>query len=227
MPTVSVEKDILFTHLGRRYTDEEFDELCFEFGIELDEITSEREEATKSATVKLTAEQVALLSDTVLYKIDVPANRYDLLCVEGLCRALRIFLGDQDAPTYSLAQEEPGATITVKKEHTDTIRPFVVAAILKDVVFTPERYASFIDLQDQLHRNLCRQRTLVAIGTHDMDTVEGPYVYDARPSTDIEFVPLTPDDRSFRISWDSTRRMLRQNTSSHTSPLLRIRPCIQ
>ena len=53
MPTVSVEKDQLFTHLGRIYSDEAFDELCFEFGVELDEITSEREEATKSTTVKL------------------------------------------------------------------------------------------------------------------------------------------------------------------------------
>ena len=197
MPTVAVEKDILFTHMGRTYTDEAFDELCFEFGIELDEVTSEREEALKSETVKLSEKEIAALSDKVVYKIDIPANRYDLLCVEGLTRAIRIFLKDQDAPTYKLAQEEPAATLTVKKTNTDTIRPFVVAAILKDVVFTPERYASFIDLQDQLHRNLCRQRTLVAIGTHDMDTVEGPFVYDARPGTDIEFVPLTPDDRSF------------------------------
>ena len=197
MPTVAVEKDLLFAHLGRTYSDEEFDELCFEFGVELDEITSEREEAQKSATVKLSAAEIEALSNKVVYKIDVPANRYDLLCVEGLCRSLRIFLGDQDAPEFKLAQEEPAATMTVKKANTDTIRPFVVCAILKDVTFTQERYDSFIELQDQLHRNLCRQRTLVAIGTHDMDTIEGPYVYDARPGSDIKFVPLTPDDRSF------------------------------
>ena len=40
MPTLAVERDVLFNHLGRTYTDEEFDELCFEFGVELDEITS-------------------------------------------------------------------------------------------------------------------------------------------------------------------------------------------
>jgi phenylalanyl-tRNA synthetase beta chain len=220
MPTVSVEKDLLFTHLGRTYTDESFDELCFEFGIELDEITSELEEAQKSSTVKLSAEQIAGLSSKILYKIDIPANRYDLLCVEGLSRALRIFLGDQDAPTYSLAQDEP-ATITVKKGHTDIIRPFVVAAILKDVVFTPERYASFIDLQDQLHRNLCRQRTLVAIGTHDMDTVAGPYVYDARPPSDIEFVPLTPDDRSFNAK-DLMEFYETDATAKHLKPYVPI-----
>ena len=198
MPTVALDKDQLFTHLGRTYTDDEFDELCFEFGVELDEITSEREEAEKSSTVKLSKQQIAELSENVIYKIDIPANRYDLLCVEGLCRGLRIFLGDQDAPEYTIVEGEGAggaATVTVIKPNTDTIRPFVVAAILKDVVFTPERYASFIDLQDQLHRNLCRQRTLVAIGTHDLDTVEGPFVYDARPPTEIEFVPLTPDDR--------------------------------
>jgi phenylalanyl-tRNA synthetase beta chain len=115
MPTVGVERDLLFTHLGRTYTDEAFDELCFEFGVELDEVTSEREEAQKSSTVKLKKEEIAALSDTVVYKIDVPANRYDLLCVEGLSRALRIFLGDQVAPVYKLAQEEPRSDSHCKK----------------------------------------------------------------------------------------------------------------
>ena len=114
MPTVAVEKDLLFTHIGRTYTDEAFDELCFEFGIELDEITSEREEAQKSSTVKLSKEQIAALSDKVVYKIDVPANRYDLLCVEGLSRSLRIFLGEQDAPVYKIVGD-PETTMTVKK----------------------------------------------------------------------------------------------------------------
>jgi len=53
MPTIAVDKNQFFAHLGRTYTDEEFDELCFEFGVELDEITSEREEAQKSSIVKL------------------------------------------------------------------------------------------------------------------------------------------------------------------------------
>jgi phenylalanyl-tRNA synthetase beta chain len=36
-------------------------------------------------------------------------------------------------------------------------------------------YESFLDLQDKLHSNLCRGRRLVAIGTHDLDTIEGPF----------------------------------------------------
>lgn len=34
----------------------------------------------------------------VVYKIDVPANRYDILCLEGLARALRIFLEVDQPP---------------------------------------------------------------------------------------------------------------------------------
>ena len=30
-------------------------------------------------------------SESVIFKIDVPANRYDLLCVEGLTKGLLIF----------------------------------------------------------------------------------------------------------------------------------------
>ena len=35
-----------------------------------------------------------------------------------------------------------------------------------------------------------RKRTLVAIGTHDLDTLKPPFVYDARKPTEIKFKPL-------------------------------------
>jgi len=47
-----------------------------------------------------------------------------------------------------------------------------------------------MDLQDKLHQNICRRRQLVAIGTHDLDTVEPPFRYEARPPQNIKFAPL-------------------------------------
>jgi hypothetical protein len=41
MPTISVDKSRLCKSLGKEYTDKEFDELCFEFGIELDDTVTE------------------------------------------------------------------------------------------------------------------------------------------------------------------------------------------
>ena len=51
-------------------------------------------------------------------------------------------------------------------------------------------YNSFIDLQDKLHQNLCRKRSLVAIGTHDLDTIQGPFTYEALAPESICFKPL-------------------------------------
>lgn len=37
---------------------------------------------------------------------------------------------------------------------------------------------------------MCRKRSLVAIGTHDLDTISGPFTYTAKPPGDIRFKPL-------------------------------------
>ena len=42
-------------------------------------------------------------SDEILYKIDIPANRYDMLCLEGIARALNIFNRRIPVPEYRLA----------------------------------------------------------------------------------------------------------------------------
>jgi 4-alpha-glucanotransferase len=39
-------------------------------------------------------------------------------------------------------------------------------------------------------KNASRKRSLVSIGTHDLDTVKGPFKYEARKPQDISFVPL-------------------------------------
>lgn len=39
---------------------------------------------------------------------------------------------------------------------TAAVRPYAVAAVLKDITFTQDRYDSFIELQEKLHQNICR-----------------------------------------------------------------------
>jgi phenylalanyl-tRNA synthetase beta chain len=70
------------------------------------------------------------------------------------------------------------------------VRPYAAAAILRGVKFTKRKYQSFISLQDKLHSNLARNRTLVAIGTHDLSTIKGPFTYEALKPEDIKFAPL-------------------------------------
>jgi phenylalanyl-tRNA synthetase beta chain len=55
---------------------------------------------------------------------------------------------------------------------------------------TLESYDSLIDLQEKLHHNICRKRTLVAIGVHDLDKLNPPFTYSCEPPKEIKFRPL-------------------------------------
>lgn len=172
MPTISVNKQQLFDLLGKNYTNADFDELCFEFGIELDEDTTE--EALKN-------------NEEPELKIETGANRYDLLCIEGIAQSLNEYLGRVEPPKFKLL---PATTKLIVDQSTEHIRPYAASAVLRNIKFTEKSYSSFISLQDKLHSNLCRNRTLVAMGTHDLDTVQGPFHYRALPPKDIKFIPL-------------------------------------
>ncbi|CAI5775558.1 phenylalanine--tRNA ligase beta subunit [Podarcis lilfordi] len=214
MPTVSVKRDLLFQALGRSYTDEEFDELCFEFGLELDEITSEKEIISKEKG----GEKAEGASEIILYKIDVPANRYDLLCLEGLVRGLQVFKERIRAPRYKKITPPNGEiqklTIT---EETTQVRPYAVAAVLRNITLDKNRYDSLIDLQEKLHQNICRKRSLVAIGTHDLDTISGPFTYTAKPPSEIKFKPLNQDKE-----YNASEIMDLYRTDSHLRHYLHI-----
>ena len=186
MPTVAVDRDLLFKKLGKVYTEEEFDEFCFEFGIELDEVTTERQMKRKETSDDADG------SDNVIYKLDIPANRYDLLCIEGLARGMLVFQGKIKPPTYKLSTPVKMEQMYVKAD-TAKIRPYVCCATIRNIKLSHEAYNSFLDLQDKLHQNICRRRTLVSVGTHDLDSIKGPFSYEARTPDNIKFKPLFED----------------------------------
>ncbi|XP_043657229.1 phenylalanine--tRNA ligase beta subunit [Drosophila teissieri] len=186
MPTIGVKRDLLFEALGKTYTDDEFQELCFAFGLELDEVTTEKQMLTKEQGDVAAA---ANASEEIIYRIDIPANRYDLLCLEGLVTGLLVFQGKLKPPKFQFVEPAKRQMLKIDPS-TAQIRPYAVAAVLRNVTFTQASYNSFIDLQDKLHQNICRKRTLVAIGTHDLDTLQGPFSYEALAPEQIKFKPL-------------------------------------
>ncbi|KIH88092.1 phenylalanyl-tRNA synthetase beta chain [Sporothrix brasiliensis 5110] len=177
MPTIGVDKYRLFKELGQTFTPDEFQDLAFEFGVEVDEDTEDDPARPADEPPEL--------------KIEIGANRYDMLCFEGIAMNLNVFRGKIAMPKFRLLDipESQMQTITVSKD-TSRVRPLVAGAILRNINFTQATYDSFISLQDKLHQNLARQRTLVSIGTHDLDTIKGPFTYEAHKPEDISFIPL-------------------------------------
>ena len=114
-----------------------------------------------------------------------------MLCFEGIALNLNIFLGRAQAPNFRVVEPKDADQLVINV-HPETlkVRPLVAGAVLRGIKFDQDRYDSFIALQDKLHQNLARNRTLVSIGTHDLNTVKGPFTYEALPPKDIKFIPL-------------------------------------
>ena len=203
MPTVTVNRAELFKAIGQEFTDEEFDDLCFEFGIELDEVTTEQQMFENEQ--KKSGEH---LSKEILYKIEVAANRYDLLCLEGLALALGVFLGKKTMPVYKPLNVLPESDRQLIVEDVEEVRPIGLAAILRGINFTDDTLRGFMELQDKLHNNICRGRKLVSMGTHDLDTIKGPFYYRALPKKDINFVPL---NRTESVDGDGLMKLLKDD----------------
>lgn len=70
MPTISIKKKYFYKLLQKELSDQEFDDHCFDFGLELEEDKDNEENI----------------------KVELPANRYDLFCVEGLAIAFQNYL---------------------------------------------------------------------------------------------------------------------------------------
>jgi len=137
MPTATFVREQLMEALGQQYTDTEFEDVCFEFGIELDEITSEQKMQRKEKGDK-GGEEVQE-GDEIVYKIDISANRYDLLCLEGMSLALNVFRGKMPVPNFRSVRPANPEKIVVAAS-TAQIRPYVVACVLRGINFNKDRY---------------------------------------------------------------------------------------
>ncbi|MCL1811626.1 MAG: phenylalanine--tRNA ligase subunit beta [Methanomassiliicoccaceae archaeon] len=115
-------------------------------------------------------------------------DRPDLFSVEGLARALRAFLGiEPGLRRYSVG----GSDITAEIDDAVlSVRPCFACAVIRDICVTDDLIRSMMELQEKLHMTIGRKRNKIAIGVHDLDKVEPPFVYTAVKPDDVSFVPL-------------------------------------
>ena len=115
-------------------------------------------------------------------------DRPDLLSIEGIARAMRSFL-EIELGMKKYEVMEPKIEMKVE-ESVKEVRPYVSAAIIRNVKMTDELVASVMELQEKLHLSIGKERKKMAIGVHNLDAVVPPFTYKGVKPNEIKFVPL-------------------------------------
>lgn len=114
-------------------------------------------------------------------------DRPDLYSSEGVARALRGFLElEKGLPQYEVY---PGEIVLEVDKSVKSVRPIIGCAVVRGLEFSDEAIESLMDLQEDLHWGLGRNRRKVAIGVHDISRVKPPFRYLAE-DPDRKFIPL-------------------------------------
>ncbi|WP_202319160.1 phenylalanine--tRNA ligase subunit beta [Archaeoglobus neptunius] len=117
-------------------------------------------------------------------------NRPDLYSVEGVARALRGFLGiETGLKRYTVKKGEWRITVD---DSVMGVRPRIVGCVVKNIKITDEVIRSLMEVQEDLHWTVGRNRRKMAIGVHDLSKVNFPLTYKAVDSN-FSFVPLDFD----------------------------------
>ena len=112
-------------------------------------------------------------------------NRPDLFSVEGGARAIKGMLGlEVGLPAY--ATSPSGIEIGVDPS-VNAVRPHVVCAVVRGITIDERTIKSLIDLQEDLHWGVGRDRRKASIGIHDLSRVCPPF---RSTLSEVAFIPL-------------------------------------
>lgn len=120
--------------------------------------------------------------------VEIFPNRPDMLSVEGFARALKGKLG-LETGIVSPKIESSGIVLKVEPS-VSLVRPYVTAAVIRDITIDDLKLRSLMDLQEKLHITHGRRRSKVAIGVHDLSKVKPPFTYKAVKPDAVSFIPL-------------------------------------
>jgi phenylalanyl-tRNA synthetase beta chain len=117
-------------------------------------------------------------------------NRPDLYSVEGVARALRGFFDIELG--YKHYEVRQGDWKIYVDPSVLPVRPKIAGCVVRGVEMSDEVIRSLMEVQEDLHWTIGRNRRKMAIGVHDLSKVNFPLTYKAVDSS-FAFVPLDFD----------------------------------
>ncbi|MEM4496763.1 MAG: phenylalanine--tRNA ligase subunit beta [Archaeoglobaceae archaeon] len=155
---------------------------------ELEKLVGERKEKIIEKLPMLGCDIERIEEDHI--DVEFFPNRPDLYSVEGVARALRGFLGiEKGYKNYEVKRSN--WKIFVDKS-VSYVRPRILGCVAKNVRMSDELIRSLMEVQEDLHWTIGRNRRRMAIGIHDLSKVNFPLTYKAVDES-FSFIPLDFD----------------------------------
>lgn len=121
-------------------------------------------------------------------KVEFNPNRIDFSSTAGVARA---FSGlrewETGLPKYEV---EKGKVVLNVDSSVSEVRPYVLAAIIRNMRLDDDSVRELMEMQEDLHWGVGRDRRKVSIGVHNMDVVQPPFSYVTSAPNAVRFVPL-------------------------------------
>ena len=128
------------------------------------------------------------IGSSEVVRIDLLPVRPDMFDVAGLARALRGYLEiETGLPAWDL---KPSGFAVEVKPGMESIRPFIVAAVVRGLNLDEESLRMLMKMQENLHWALGRDRRRASIGVYDLASVKPGFVFRPVGPEELKFVPL-------------------------------------
>ncbi|PIN88082.1 phenylalanine--tRNA ligase subunit beta [Candidatus Woesearchaeota archaeon CG10_big_fil_rev_8_21_14_0_10_32_24] len=148
----------------KELTIEELEEVLADIGMELDEVNGD------------------------IIKIEITAERIDLISVEGLARAINSYFGLVKG--YEHVSVEKSDYVHLIDNSVKNVREFTRSFVVKGLKLSDELIKTLMQVQEKIHDTYGRKRKKVAIGVYDLNLITFPITYKAEKPENISFVPL-------------------------------------
>jgi len=171
MPVITLQRERFSRFVGRQLTVEDITKWLPWLGFDIEEIGSD------------------------FVKVEFNPNRVDFCSYAGVARAFRGLMGwETGLPKYEV---KDGKTLLKISRAVSGIRPYMLAAVVHNPKLDEEAIVDLMEMQEDLHWGIGRNRKKASIGVHNLDGVKPPFTFTAVEPDKASFVPL---DRTKEMS---------------------------
>lgn len=171
MPVITLQQERFSKFVGRQLTVEDMAKWLPWLGFDIEEIGSN------------------------YVKVEFNPNRIDFCSYAGIARAFRGLMGwETGLPKFEV---KDGRTVLKISKAVSKIRPYMLAAVVRNIKLDEEVIVDLMEMQEDLHWGVGRNRKKASIGVHNLDVVEPPFTFTAVEPDKARFVPL---DRAEEMS---------------------------